>query len=393
MFRQLAAAIGVQRVLTEFRPSQLSEFLETFWQRERFDVRQLAFGPNVTAATHRAMARPEIIDPLGPPPEPPAPLRDPVTWHHLVYAYMLENTRMVDILRRAVHEWTTGERLPLPTERTQRWLHATEQLFFGSPWSYSVRSVTSSVRPDSGAMRRNAYYRMFGMDLNHGTDDGHVYPYPKPEIANRDFATVFEALLIELWRGYANRTTLVAENLTDDIAILTLVRRLREMLQSRRNAGTLSREEFDAIAMLSWLHLTVETDTAIVVDLNARAQGAADRLLKIGERVGIPAHARSDAYFQLAAPMSNLLLTIESNAITSAPQLYTDSIGLLNDVLTIITHWSVATGRNIKDATARQPISSVLRQLAPAAPTVNVQVSASVPAGNGAGGRIGSYVR
>jgi hypothetical protein len=163
------------------------------------------------------------------------------------------------------------------------------------------------------------------------------------------------------------------------------------MLQSRRNAGTLSREEFDAVAMLSWFHLTVETDTSIVIDLNARAQGVADRLLKIGERVGLPAHARSDAYFQLAAPLSNVLLAIESNAVTAAPQLYSGFY--MNDMLAIITHWSVATGRNIKDATARQPISSVLRQLAPPAATVNVQVSTAVPSGNGAGGRMGSYIR
>ena len=393
MFRLLASAIGVQRVLTQYRPSQLSEYLETVWQSGRLGIRQIALGPNIIAADHQHMGRPAIVEPLTPTPAdpPPPPL---VTWHHLVYAYMLENTRMVDIFRRVLYEWTTGERLPIPGQATQRWLHNTEQLFFGSPWAYSVRSVTSSIRPDSGAMRRNAYYRMLGMDLNHGTDDGHVYPYPKPEIANRDFATVFEAMLIEVWRGYTNRTTLVAENLTDDIAILTLVRRLREMLQSRRNAGTLSREEFDTVAMLSWFHLTLETDTDVVIDLNARAQGAADRLLKIGDRVGLPAHARSDAYFQLAAPMSNILLAIESGAVTIASQLYTDSIGLLNDVLTIITHWSVATGRNIKDAAARQPISNVLRQLTPApATTVNVQVNAPAGNGNGVAGRMGAYVR
>jgi hypothetical protein len=202
---------------------------------------------------------------------------------------MLENTRMVDIFRRVAYEWLHGERLPLPSELTQRWLHTTEQLFFGTPWGYSIRSVTSALRPDSGGVRRNAYYRMFGMDLNHGTDDGHVYPYVKADVANRDFAAVFEALLVETWRGYANRTTLVAENLTDDVAILTLVRRLQEMLQSRRSSGTLSREEFEAVAMLSWFHLTVEDpNSPIVRDLNAFGGGLADRLTKIGDQVGLP---------------------------------------------------------------------------------------------------------
>jgi hypothetical protein len=218
---------------------------------------------------------------------------------------------MVDIFRRVMFEWVTGERVPLPREATQHWLHVTEQLFFSFGWPYSIHSITSQLRPDSGAVRRNAYYRMFGMDLNHGTEDGQVYPYVKTDVANRDFASVFEALLSEVWRGYANRTTLVAENLTDDSAILTLVRRLREMLLSRRNGGALSREEFNAVAMLSWFHLTVETDTVVVEDLNARAQGEADRLIRIGERVGLPAQARSDAYFQLAVPMSHVLIQIE----------------------------------------------------------------------------------
>ena len=395
MFRQLAAVIGPTQVLTGYRPAQLSEFLETFWATARLGVREKAFGPGVTEALHQQMARPAIIDPLPPAAPNPTPPATPVAWHHLAYAYMLENTRMVDIFRRVAYEWLHGERLPLPSELTQRWLHTTEQLFFGTPWGYSIRSVTSALRPDAGAVRRNAYYRMFGMDLNHGTDDGHVYPYVKADVANRDFAAVFEALLVEVWRGYANRTTLVAENLTDDVAILTLVRRLQEMLQSRRNSGTLSREEFEAVAMISWFHLTVESDTPIVADLNARATGVADVLMKIGDQVGLPAHARSDAYFQLAVPLSGVLLAIEAGAVTAAADLYSGFY--MNDMLQIITHWSVATGRNIKDSTARQPISNVLRQLAPVAavspraPVTTAPAPVLSPSGNGS--RIGTYVR
>jgi hypothetical protein len=392
MFRQLASVVGANQVLTAYRPAQLSEYLEMFWATARLGVRQSALG-GVTAL-HQQMARPAIIDPLAPAPADPPPPTSPVVWHHLAYAYMLENTRMVDIFRRVAYEWLHGERLPLPSELTQHWLHTTEQLFFGTPWGYSIRSVASMLRPDSGAVRRNAYYRMFGMDLNHGTDDGHVYPYVKADVANRDFAAVFEALLVETWRGYANRTTLVAENLTDDVAILTLVRRLQEMLQSRRSSGTLSREEFEAVAMLSWFHLTVEDPNSPVVrDLNAFGGGLADRLTKIGDQVGLPAHARSDAYFQLSVPLSGILLAIESGAIANASDLYSGFY--MNDMLQIITHWSVATGRNIKDSTARVPISNVLRQLAPVAATRVAAVSASAPvlSPNGNGSRVGTFVR
>jgi hypothetical protein len=384
MFRQLASVVGIDTVLTGYRPSQLAEYLETFWNTARLGARQAALGPDL-GLFHEAMARNEILDPKTPPADPPAP-PPPVGWHHLVYAYMLENTRIVDIFRRVVLECVTGERLPIPSQPTQRWLHVTEQLFFGSPWAYSVRAVTSSLRPDSGAVRRNAFYRLLGMDLNHGTDDGQVYPYIKADVANRDFATVFEALLVEVWRGYINRTTSFSENRTDDDAIITLVRRLREMLQSRRNAGTLSREEFDAVALLSWFHLTVETNTAIVRDLAAVSEGPADRLTRIGERIGLPAHARSDAYFQLAVPMSNILLAVESSAIVAASDLYSGFY--MPDMLQIITQWSVATGRDIKDPNIRAPISTVLRQLAPVRPSV-----AAALAANGNGNRVGTLVR
>jgi len=363
MFIELAGALtplyptpdaAAEAVLTEYRPSQLSEYLETLWGTGRNAQRQLALGPGVTV-NHQNMARFDVLDLLAPAPgDPPAP-PPPVAWHHLAYAYMLENTRIVEIFRRVIYEYTHGERLPVLNNATQRWLHVTEQLFFNNTWSYSVRAVTSAIRPDSSAVRRNAYYRLFGMDLNHGTDDGRPYPYSKPEVANRDFAMVFETLLAEVWRGYVNRMTFVAENQTDENAINNLIRRLHEMLQSRRTFGTLSREEFDAVALISWLHLTVGFLTQVTASMNVQAVGLADRLKQIGDRVGLAPHARSDSYFELAIPISNVLLAIESGAVlNNAGALYNGPY--TPDMLNVITHWSIATGRNVKDPAMRQPL-------------------------------------
>src|SRR5215203_2271718 len=185
MFRILAADYSPAFVLTGCRPSQLAEFLERLWSAERLPAREAALG-SVDSTLHREMARSTFVDQL-------VGNERRYTWHHLVYAYMLENTRMVDIFRRVVFEWVTGERLPIPSQATQRWLHATEQLFFAPPWPYSVRAVTSAVRPDHGAVRRNAYFRLLGMDLNHGLEDGGAYPFVKSDVANRDFASLFEA--------------------------------------------------------------------------------------------------------------------------------------------------------------------------------------------------------
>ena len=390
MFRALAAGLGppplaaANTVLTTLRPAELSEYLEQVWSGGPTAPLPGPGGPaagppfsdalGVTGQVpaYQDMARPDTLDPVA-----VAPGAQPAIWHHLVYAYMIENTRIVEIFRRVLIEWLHGERLPNPSVATQRWIQATEQLFFGEAWAYSVRAITSRIRPDSCAMRRNAYYRLLGMDLNHGTDDGRPYPYVKAEAANRDFAVLFEALLVEAWRGYVNVTNQVGANDTDDNAIMTLVRRLREMLMARRLQGELSRVEFDSVALASWLHLTVEFDTDVVVNLTSTANGIADRLRRIGERVGLPPHSRTDAYFQLAEPMSNVLLAIQANAFPNAVDLYDGY--LTADLLQIVTHWSIATGRNIKDATARQPIATVLNR-------------APVPTTNGNGSRIAAFL-
>ena len=51
MFRQLAAAAidvgGAEVVLTGFRPSELSEYLEALWSADRAQARQRALGPGI----------------------------------------------------------------------------------------------------------------------------------------------------------------------------------------------------------------------------------------------------------------------------------------------------------------------------------------------------------
>src|SRR3954465_12086223 len=142
MFLQLATDIspgigGANSALTTYRPSQLSEYLEACWSLNRAPVRNLALGvPAVMAPAHQGMGRPgsEILDPLDAPSfDPPLPT-SLVSWPHLVYAYMIENTRIVDIMQRVVFEWLHGERLPNPSLATQRWLQVTEQLIFAPSW-------------------------------------------------------------------------------------------------------------------------------------------------------------------------------------------------------------------------------------------------------------------
>src|SRR4029434_6575960 len=92
-------------------------------------------------------------------------------WDHLIYAYMISNTRIRPIFRRVVHELVHGEKFGPPSEFTPLLLRNTEELFFRDPPPFSITTLTSEIRRDIETMERQAYYRMFGMDLNHGKDD------------------------------------------------------------------------------------------------------------------------------------------------------------------------------------------------------------------------------
>jgi hypothetical protein len=308
-------------------------------------------------------------------------------WDHLIYAYMIENTRIYEIFRRVIFEYAHGERLDVPSSQGEHWLRATEDLFYKDAPPFSIQSLTSWVRPDISAARRNAYWRMFGMDLNHGSKEGGAYPYEKAEAANRDFVPTFEILLREVWRGIENFRNEIGPNATDDAAIATLAERLFHMFQVRRRNGNLSREEFFYVATMSWMHLTVEFDSPIVQDLKAQATSPEERLRKIGERVGIPAHGRSESYFRMAEPLARILNFLETglfNTPDGAKALYIEAPPPppppapkpppppRADMLTIITHWSLATGRDMKALPVRASV--------PAAAMPNGQVRPPVPA-------------
>jgi hypothetical protein len=288
--------------------------------------------------------------------------RDGILWDHLIYAYMIENTRIYEVFRRVIHELLHGEKLgvpgssvsPLGQEDSQRWLRATEEMFYRDPPPFYISAITSHVRADLRATRRNAYQRMFGMDLNHGTDDNQSYPYVRAEVANSEFVSTFEEFVREVWIGIENRNNQNGANPTDDAKIADLAEKLHAMLQTRRESGNLSREEFFFVSMLSWFHLTVDNDLPIIEDLRAQATTPDERLFKIAQRVGLPAHGLSRSYFEIADSISRILIEIETglcDVAAAAPALYTERLGGGGPdqaMRTIIRHWSIITGREMK---------------------------------------------
>jgi hypothetical protein len=273
---------------------------------------------------------------------------------HLIYAYMIENTRIYEIFRRVVHEFLHGEKLGVPASAdSQRWLRTTEELFYRDPPPFFITAVTGYVRSDIHATRRNAYQRMFAMDLNHGTDDNKPYPYVKAEAANSEFVNTFEEFLREVWIGIENANNISGARPTDDAKIADLATKLQNMLITRRQTGNLSREEFVFVSWMSWFHLTVDTVTLpIIADLRAEGASPEERLFKIAQRVGLPAHGLSKSYFEIADSISRILIEIETglfNDLAAAPALYTPAPGGPDEAMrTIIRHWSIITGREMK---------------------------------------------
>jgi hypothetical protein len=278
-------------------------------------------------------------------------------WQHLIYAYMIENTRIYEIFRRVLHEFLHGEKFGTPFADAQNWLRTTEELFYRDSAPFLATSVSSYIRPDIRANRRNAYHRMFGMDLNHGADDGKAYSYLKADAANSDFANTFEELLREVWIAITYVGATSSANPKDDSKIVELCEKLNEMLRSRRLNGNLAREELTHVSAMSWFHLTIEFDSPIVRSLRAEAAGPEQRLFKIAERVGLPAHGLAKSFIDIADDISNLLILIEAGTFTtinSVEALYTPppapatSPTPVEMMRNIITHWTAITGRDVK---------------------------------------------
>jgi hypothetical protein len=358
---QLTPVQAMDQVLTQYTTEQLAYYIDRLWEQNRTPARNVV--PGGVAVQQQNMS----FDIRG-----PAPLGNVVLpphigyWRHIVYAYLLECTNVLQVFQRVVQEWVQGEHLPFATQPTHMWLRATEQLFFTNPQPPSILSLTSDIRPDRTAIRRNAYYRLLGFDLPVGAADGRPSAFIKADVANREFVSAWEQLLYETWRAYTNRTNYVGPNSTDPTGIAELVRQIREMLTARRNGGALAREEAQAVAQLSWFHLTVLDNTQVVVNLTAQSTSSALRLKKIADRVGVPIHSRTDSFFQIAQPMANVLEAIEAGTVDANPNdvdmLYLGN-GILAQSMRVITnHWSLVTGRAIKGVDVRaippSPISS-----------------------------------
>jgi hypothetical protein len=368
-------------------PIQLSRWLEEAWAGGGV-ANWPAFGTqNVALGDPAVVRRLQLPDGLrndtlrsgiavpsgGPPPDfegPPA-LGSGVTlaWDHLIYAYLLESTGIIEIFAEVLRRYLVGETLDAPSVDTVVWVRATEELFFRDPPLFHIGGLTSQLRPNARSIRRNAYWRMFGTDLPHALPGAAAGEQPwkldAGAVANTRFLELWTELLRQVWMGIENDRNQVGTNPTDPSYVAYLCQTLGEMLRLRRRGGMLAREEFSAVTALSWFHLTVESDTAVVRDLRATAGGVgnpADRLAAIGQRVGIAPARHGRELFELADLISPVLWFIELDQFSSPANAETlfRIFGVVNPVVArtmirIVDLWQSATGERIKDSAVRAP--------------------------------------
>jgi hypothetical protein len=312
-------------------------------------------------------------------------------WDHLIYAYLIENTRIFDIFERLLETYAFSEDLETPSPAGQLFWRNTEYLIYGDGIPSLLPTTASRARRDEVANRQTVYNWMFGIDLSHGAELAKAHPYRKPAAANRDFIPTFEELGREVWGGIMNAKNLSGPNPTDAVAIATSARRLYDMMATRRLNGNLSREEFRAVALMSWLHLAVMYNSPIVVDLKATASSPEQRLAKLGDRAGIKAHTKAKALFDLAQPFSYLMQAIETGQFNNpgnAALFYKVPSVLELNAEVVIDQYSLATGRDLKaSSVADRQRPGLPRPPVPARPALAVHASGSSNGHGPSGGR------
>ena len=292
--------------------------------------------------------------------------------YHLLYAYLLENTRILQIFERLLEKYFLDEELGISNNaQVVSWINNSEKLFFKD-------DLRSRLRPNFDATRRNVYWRMFGMDLAFGdiNSQNTTIPYHKAKSSNQQFIPLFEKYLAEIWQGYINARNISGENHSDINVLIELATQLQEMLQARRGLfglnysnQNLSKEEFNSVLITSWFTFIISYNSPVVNFLNCQSSTIGERLLNIGTKVGVPAHTRCQSLFEMAGPASNILTSLETggflnnqanvqtmlSSMNPPPAIPPAQvfINFMEDFLRVINNWEKATGHRIKNPEAR----------------------------------------
>jgi hypothetical protein len=300
--------------------------------------------------------------------------------YHLIYPYLVENTRAIQIIEKLLLSFLSGEMEEKPTgsrisNLAIRWMQNTENLFFNYLDEEFNQNNRSILKPTSVASRRNAYYRMFGMDLAFGDrKENAPVEFHKPGASNKNFISFFEKFLTQFWKSYSNSIKNTGGNI-ESSSIIETAQKLREMLMAIRTTeldftnyrfANLSNLEYTSSVLASWIYFIISYNSPLVQFFNCTGNTAGERLIKIAQRVRISAHIKSDYFLIMAPAMNNVLRNIEldlysfsnephvkriigSHNPSLSPPGTPDEMNTLNEILMIINQWEKATGHRIKN--------------------------------------------
>lgn len=297
--------------------------------------------------------------------------------YHLIFSYLIENTRILHIFEKVISRYLHDEELGIADgeafQQVFQWIMNSERLFF-KPDQSAAYSTRSLIRPSAESSRRNAYYRMFGMDLAFPDNAGQQNPYYKAKASNQQFILLFERLLSEVWRAYINVQNTSGANETDLENLTDIAQKLQELLLARRGSSrqysqqNLSYEEYTSVFALTWFAFVLSYDSPVVSFLGCNSNTFGERLQKIGEKVGVPAHGKSQALFEMAQPCQGILRAIESggvldnsgfvvlmlNSLRATPPAGVEEthMAYMRYFLSAINNWEKATGHKIKNPEA-----------------------------------------
>jgi hypothetical protein len=207
--------------------------------------------------------------------------------------------------------------MPTRSKESERFWRMADNVIFSAPEQNTVWDLAGRMGSDEKARRRWLYSATFGVD---STAVNSQAQGQAPNGANREFIENWEAFGREVWRGYVNRNNTAGENDANYEAIVSHANSLRDTLRTRRQRGSLSVEEFRAVAVMSMLHLAVRFNSWVVKDFNAAADEPADRLERMGLQVGVAANPNARALFEIAPDFSTLLQMIETNEVSNSIQ-------------------------------------------------------------------------
>lgn len=292
--------------------------------------------------------------------------------YHLMYAYLLENTRIAQIFEKLIYLYQTDEKLTKASDaQSFQWIMNTDALYFKDAPSSAIRFYNGYLRPVPEAVRRNVYQRLFGLELAFGDITNNPAKYVKAEFNNSSFILLFESFLREFWQAFTNARNTSGPNTTDYFSLTDTAEKLQELLMSRRamvnnfhgyKHFNLSREEYGSVLLMSWLFESISYNSPLVEYLRCTGNTPGERLINIGLKVGITAHSKSELIFEMASPIAVLLRMIENGVYNPSNIAYVNDVIMalvppggtptkkqqLNSILLIINNWERITGHRIK---------------------------------------------